>query len=145
MAHVCCHQQNLIALHRKSPIEVIQTNTNLPGAKDIPNKPINGLYHKKISKRSVEMTLYVIFLKGSAYAWSRVVFENGVEAQFEFSSCCSITTMIWQPGKSLDEMLGAMFFSWRSRGRILFLLYLNKMLSGTGTLFFFFLNLFIFS
>lgn len=80
------------------------------------------------------MTLYVIFLKGSAYAWNRVVFENGVEAQFEFSSCCSITTMIWQPGKSLDEMLEAMFSSWRRRGRVLLLLYLNKVLSGTGTL-----------
>lgn len=132
MAHVCCHQQNLIALHRKSPIEVIQSNTDLSGAKYIPNKPINGLYHKKILKRSVEVTLYVIFLKGSAYAWNRVVFENGVEAQFEFSSCCSITTMIWQPGKSLDEMLETMFFSWR--GRLLLLLYLNKVLSGTGTL-----------
>lgn len=89
------------------------------------------------------MTLYVIFLKGSAYAWNRVVFENGVETQFEFSSCCSITTMIWQPGKSLDEMLEAMFFSWRRRGRVLLLLYLNKVLSGTGTFEFilFFLNM----
>lgn len=57
MAHVCCHQQNLIAMHRKSLTEVIQTNTNLSGAKGVSNKAINGLYRKKISKRSVEMTL----------------------------------------------------------------------------------------
>lgn len=80
------------------------------------------------------MTLYVIFLKGSAYTWNRVVFENGVEAQFEFSSCCSITTMIWQAGKSLDKMLEAMFSTWGRRGRVLHLLYLNKVPSGTGTL-----------
>lgn len=57
MAHVCCHQQNLITLHRKSPIAVTQTNTNLAGAKCIPNKPTNGLDHEKISKRSLEMTM----------------------------------------------------------------------------------------
>lgn len=57
MAHMCCHPQNLIAMHRKSPVEVIQTNTNLSGAKGIFNKTINGLYLKKISKRSIQMTL----------------------------------------------------------------------------------------
>lgn len=57
------------------------------------------------------MVLYVIFLKGSAYAWNRVLLENGVESQFEFSSCCFITTMVWQPGKSLDEILETMVFS----------------------------------
>lgn len=84
--------------------------------------------------------LYVIFLQDSVYAWNRVVFENGVEAQFEFSSHCSITTKIWQP--SLDETLETMFLPWRKRGRVLLLLYLNKVLSGRGTsflLFFFFI------
>lgn len=70
----------MIALCRKTPTEVTQTNTDLSGAKCVPNKPINGLYHKKIPKRSVEMTLDVIFLKGSAHTWNRAVFENGVEA-----------------------------------------------------------------
>jgi len=37
------------------------------------------------------------------------VFENGVEAWFEFCSCCSILTVIWQPGKSLAKMLGVIF------------------------------------
>lgn len=69
-----------------------------------PNKPFNGLYHKKISKRSLEVTPLVIFFKDSAYTSDRVVFENGVEAQFELSSRCSIPTMIWQHGKSLAEM-----------------------------------------
>ncbi|KQL43100.1 hypothetical protein AAES_28297 [Amazona aestiva] len=76
----------------RSPTEVIQTNTNLSGGKYIPNKPIDII--KKISKWSVEIVLYVIFLKGSAYAWNRVVLENDVETQFEFSSCCSITTTV---------------------------------------------------
>lgn len=39
------------------------------------------------------MTLDVIFLKGSAHTWNRAVFENGVEAQFEFSSSCSISSL----------------------------------------------------
>lgn len=57
----------MIALCGKTPAEVTQAKTNLSGAKCIPNKPIKGLYHKKILKRSVERTLDVTFLKGSAH------------------------------------------------------------------------------
>lgn len=66
------------------------------------------------------------------------MFENGVEAQFVFSSRCSIMTMIWQPG--LDETLEAMFFPLEEGFTFVIL---NKMLSGRGTLtIFFFLNIY---
>lgn len=58
----------MIALCGKSPADVSQTNTNLSGSKYVPNKPINGLYNRKILKRSVERTLDVTQLKGSAHA-----------------------------------------------------------------------------
>lgn len=71
------------------------------------------------------------------------MFENGVEAQFEFSSHCSITTKILQP--SLDETLETKFLPWRKRGRVLLLLYLNKVLSGRGTSFLLFFSFFFFN
>lgn len=50
------------------------------------------------------------------------MFENGVEAHFEFSSHCSIMTKIWQP--NLDETLEAMFLPLEEEGEGFYFFYI---------------------
>lgn len=88
------------SLHRKTSAEVIQTNMNFCNKNASPISLLMGCILGRFQKGQSSK---------AACSWNRVVFGNGVEAQFEFSSCCSILTMIWQPGKSLVKMLHVIF------------------------------------
>lgn len=84
----------MIVLCSKTPAEVTQTNTNLSGTKCIPNKPINGLYHKKILKRSVERTLDVTFPKALPTLGTEMCLK--VVLRHSLSSGLAVPLAAWQ-------------------------------------------------